>query len=75
MNITEKEILERPNDYELGSYVRNRLYEEQLNELDVCVLCGKKSPYKRTTHIDERIGYVEGVGQGCFQPKSCNVVY
>lgn len=38
---------------------------------DVCVMCGKKSPYLSSIHIDERIGYVEGVGQGCFKTKKC----
>jgi len=39
---------------------------------DVCVMCGKQSPYKRSTHIDHRIGYVEGGGQGCFEPHMCS---
>jgi len=39
---------------------------------DVCVICGKQSPYKRSTHIDHRIGYVEGAGQGCFEPHMCS---
>lgn len=38
---------------------------------DKCVLCGKESPYTIDTHIDYRIGYVEGAGQGCFQPNNC----
>ena len=41
------------------------------NGYDKCVVCGKVSPYKTTTHIDLRIGYVEGAGQGCFQPNHC----
>lgn len=41
------------------------------NQKDKCVLCGKESPYNITTHIDLRIGYIEGGGQGCFQPKKC----
>jgi len=52
-----------------GSYV----YKEKpkIEEYDTCVVCGKTSPYKVQTHIDYRIGYVEGAGQGCFQPKEC----
>ena len=38
---------------------------------DKCVLCGKESPYTMSTHIDLREGYVEGGGQGCFQPNRC----
>lgn len=33
---------------------------------DKCVICGQESPYDETTHIDQRRGYVEGVGQTCF---------
>lgn len=45
--------------------------KQQNSEYDTCVVCGKTSPYKVQTHIDYRIGYVEGAGQGCFQPKQC----
>lgn len=110
VNLTEKEILDTPNDFELGEKVRNKYWElkemqteEQTlrekddesymlvvddnglvigihlplqndftdNGYDKCVMCGKVSPYKTTTSIDLRIGYVEGAGQGCFQPQSC----
>jgi hypothetical protein len=40
-------------------------------EYDLCVICHKKSPYLKSTHIDKRIGYVEGVGQTCFIGKYC----
>jgi uncharacterized protein YlaI len=32
---------------------------------DKCVLCGKETPYDKTTHIDYRLHYVEGAGQLC----------
>lgn len=35
---------------------------------DTCVLCGVETPYDYETHIDLRIGYIEGAGQLC---KSC----
>ena len=38
------------------------------DEIDCCVLCGVETPYKHSTHIDYRYGYVEGAGQLC---KSC----
>jgi hypothetical protein len=44
---------------------------ENKDTLDKCVICGKETPYLRSTHIDHRIGYVEGGGQGCFQPNIC----
>jgi hypothetical protein len=31
-----------------------------------CVICGKETPYDFETHIDMRIGYIEGVGQCCI---------
>lgn len=36
---------------------------------DKCVLCGEETPYDKTTHIDLRVGYFEGVGQTC--PGGC----
>ena len=41
---------------------------------DKCVICGKETPYLVSTHIDHRIGYVEGGGQGCYQPNICDRV-
>ena len=38
------------------------------DEIDCCVLCGAETPFKRSTHVDFRYGYVEGAGQLC---KSC----
>jgi hypothetical protein len=40
---------------------------------DLCIMCGKESPYDFNTHIDYRVGYVEGAGQlctDCHQGKS-----
>ncbi len=48
--------------------------ESKADEFDKCVICGKESPYLRSTHIDLRTGYVEGGGQGCFQPNNCDRV-
>ena len=41
---------------------------KEKGEYDTCVLCDVETPYKRSTHIDYRYGYVEGAGQLC---KSC----
>ena len=35
------------------------------DDYDHCVLCGVETAYKRNTHIDMRIGYIEGAGQLC----------
>jgi hypothetical protein len=45
--------------------------QEDADEFDKCVICGKETPYLRSTHIDLREGYVEGGGQGCYQPNIC----
>jgi len=34
-------------------------------EKELCVICGKETPYVRSTPIDMRYGYVEGAGQCC----------
>jgi hypothetical protein len=49
------------------------LKEEEVrpDAFDKCVICGKETPYLRSTHIDLREGYVEGGGQGCYQPNIC----
>lgn len=72
--ITENEILRNPNDTELGKYVREKFNHEQFideNSYDKCVICGKESPYTKNTHVELRVGYIEGVGQTCYQPKFC----
>jgi hypothetical protein len=33
---------------------------------DKCVTCSKDSLYDKETHIDFRIGYIEGSGQLCL---------
>ena len=137
VTLTEKEILETPNDSMLGELTRNKYWQARRNEegpqyddedfgivigenglvkkiihpytcsicggdtseidydylvgydhlgcvlkteeenpdsFDKCVICGKETPYLRSTHIDMRVGYIEGGGQGCFQPNNCDRV-
>lgn len=82
--VTEEEILSTPNYYELGMKIHTRYLAQKerreevvesittTNEYDVCNICGKQSPYLKTDHIDIREGYIEGSGQGCFNPINCN---
>jgi hypothetical protein len=42
------------------------------NPIEKCVICGKDTPYRFNDHIDLRIGYVEGSGQGCYQSHMCS---
>lgn len=46
--------------------------QENPDNFDKCVICGKETPYLKSTHIDMRVGYVEGGGQGCYQPNICD---
>ena len=87
IKITEQEILEKSNDAELGSYIRRKYMVQQQSmkkEVDTlsmgqipddeperCLVCGEFSPYVKSTHIDFRTGYIEGIGQGCFKPIKC----
>jgi hypothetical protein len=32
---------------------------------DKCILCGTETQYDQSTHIDMRVGYIEGAGQLC----------
>jgi hypothetical protein len=92
ITLTEKEILETPNNEQLGELVRNKYWKEKdgvedidydmdyfglndrkegLTSYDKCVMCGKESPYLMSTHIDLRVGYVEGLGQTCIDKSTC----
>jgi len=104
ITITESEILNTPNDSDLGQKIREMYFTEKSSKeakeddakyiiitdetgltkgihisdymdikYDKCSMCGKTSNYTKNTHIDLRIGYVEGVGQTCFQPEVCKV--
>ncbi len=32
---------------------------------ELCVLCKAETPYKKNTHVDHRLRYIEGSGQLC----------
>ena len=38
-----------------------------------CVMCGEETPYDFETHIDMRIGYIEGLGQCCINCMEENI--
>lgn len=87
LKITEKEILDKPNDAELGSYIRRKYLIQQEtmkrdidilslgqipdDELEVCLVCGEFTPYTKGTHVDLRVGYIRGAGQGCYKQIKC----
>lgn len=39
--------------------------DNNIDEFDKCIICGGNTPYKKSTHIDSRINYIEGMGQAC----------
>jgi hypothetical protein len=70
ITITEEDIRKYPNNYELGAFIRKK-YSQYLNvKFDKCISCGLETPYLESTPVGERVGYVEGIGQDCFQPGS-----
>lgn len=87
IKITEQEILDKPNDAELGSYIRRKYMVQQQSikkDIDIldmgqipddeperCLICGEFTPYTKGTHVDLRTGYIRGAGQGCYKPVKC----
>lgn len=92
IRIDFKEITNRPNDLELGKFVREMYWkqkEQYLSNIDEhvrldinedglvvgiqntddeyesCIVCGRKTKYKKSTHVDLRRGYIDGAGQAC----------
>jgi hypothetical protein len=53
------------NDYDHLSCALESDKKAHVDDYDHCVLCGVETAYKRSTHIDIRIGYIEGAGQLC----------
>jgi len=42
-----------------------------------CIVCGVQTNVHKTTHIDYRVGYIEGAGQlcyGCYTQTSRNLI-
>jgi hypothetical protein len=64
-----KDTSEVDYDYLVGydhlSCALDEVAKAKEGEYDHCVLCGVETIYKRNTHIDLRLGYIEGAGQLC----------
>ena len=43
-----------------GTYTTDSIYE-------TCVMCSKETTTLKSTHVDFRVGYVEGAGQLCWE--------
>jgi hypothetical protein len=77
ITINEKELLQNPNDDSLGEYVRRKFEHETYvnkNSYDKCLICGEETPYINSKNINERVGYIEGGGQGCYKPNICDKI-
>ena len=72
ITVSERDILGTPNDQALGEMVRAMYSSAKSLQNDRCVVCGGVSPYRWLDYIGSRVGYVEGAGQGCFQPSHCS---
>jgi hypothetical protein len=71
ITITEEDIKKYPNNYELGAYIRKTYNQQEPSNFELCLTCGKKTPYRLDTPIEERVGYIENEGQGCYLEKKC----
>ena len=40
---------------------------EEKNEIEICISCGKETKYKKGDDVTFRYGYIEGAGQLCFE--------
>lgn len=77
MVTTNNDIIESiPSDDEISEWDVTLMdgLEDENYEYDHCVICGMETPYLRSTHIDLRIGHIEGGGQGCFKPNICDKI-
>lgn len=53
--------------YKYIEYMENKYNKkEEDNVFETCIMCGKKTKVLMSTHIDHRIGYIEGAGQLCM---------
>ena len=52
----------------IADHVEEEENEDNMSEeeFDSCVMCGAKTKYKKSDHIDYRSGYIEGAGQLCI---------
>jgi|LFRM01.2.fsa_nt_gb uncharacterized protein with PIN domain len=49
----------------MGTLIRFRERSEGKDEFDVCVLCGRRTHFRKNDSIQARVHYIEGAGQLC----------
>ena len=47
--------------------LREVMFEEEENEIEICVSCGKETQYKKDDDVTHRHNYIEGAGQLCLE--------
>ena len=40
---------------------------EEMNEIEICISCGKETKYKKNDDVTHRHNYIEGAGQLCLE--------
>ena len=73
ITLTEEDIKNYPNNYELGTFIKKHYIQYLSLKFDKCLTCGKESSYTDDSPIEDRVGYVEGLGQVCFEPNICQI--
>ncbi len=53
---------------------QNKLLGVSENGKDLCISCGKESDYSYDTHIDYRVGYIEGAGGSANKASSVIII-
>ena len=75
-SICNKDTSEVEYDYLVGynhlTCVLEQENKSKQNDYDTCVVCGKITPYLKSTNINLRYGYIEGAGQACPHPDNCD---
>ena len=69
--VQERYWNQKNKETELARALKTSQLELSFPKNDICVICGQESPYTQGHNVDFRLGYVEGGGQGCFQPSKC----
>ena len=69
--VQERYWNQKNKETELARALKTSQPEIPFPKNDLCVICGQESPYTQGHDVNFRIGYVEGGGQGCFQPSKC----
>lgn len=60
--------MEKNNDFDpnfMDNWIKGHTSRVPDDKFEICVVCNKRTNILVDTHIDYRIGYIEGLGQLC----------